>query len=85
MNQARRLAFIDLMETAASLGANAVIGVNYEVITRRGSMLLVSSTGTAVTVRPGTGTDALLHAWRAVNPTTGNPHVENPPVQRLTG
>ena len=27
-------------------------------------MLLVSSTGTAVTVEPGTGADRILHAWR---------------------
>ena len=64
MNQARRLAFKDLMETAASLGANAVIGINidYEVITKRGSMLLVSISGTAVSVVAGTGADTALHA-----------------------
>lgn len=52
------------METAARLGANAVIGVDidYEVITKRGSMLLVSITGTAVSVAAGTGPDAALHA-----------------------
>ena len=50
MNQARRLALADLKQVAASLGANAVIGVDtdYEVITKRGSMLLVSITGAAV-------------------------------------
>ena len=64
MNQARRLAFADLREIAASLGANAVIGIDidYEVIAKRGSMLLVSITGTAVTVRPGTGPDAAPYA-----------------------
>ena len=61
MNQARRIAFRDLKETAASLGANAVIGVDidYEIISKRGSMLMVSITGTAVTVttthEPGLG------------------------------
>ena len=61
MNQARRIAFRDLKETAASLGANAVIGVDidYEIISKRGSMLMVSITGTAVTVatthEPGRG------------------------------
>ena len=30
MNQARRLASNDLMETAASLGANAVIGIDLD-------------------------------------------------------
>ena len=44
--------------------ANAVTGVDtdYEVITKRGSMLLVSITGTAVTVAAPTATDAVLHA-----------------------
>ena len=61
MNHARRIAFRDLKETAASLGANAVIGVDidYEIINKRGSMLMVSITGTAVTVttthEPGLG------------------------------
>ena len=64
MNQARRPAFADLKQVAASLGANAVIGVDIdcEVITKRGSMLLVSITGTAVTVAAPTATDAVLHA-----------------------
>ena len=64
MNQARRLAFADLKQVAASLGANAVTGVDtdYEVFTKRGSMLLVSITGTAVTVAAPTATDAVLHA-----------------------
>ena len=64
MNQARRLAFADLKQVAASLGANAVISVDtdYEVITKRGSMLLVSITGTTVTGAAPTATDAVLHA-----------------------
>lgn len=39
------------METASRLGANAVIGIDidYQVINKRGSMLMVSITGTAVT------------------------------------
>ena len=38
---------------AASLGANAVIGVDldYETVGQNGSMLMVSATGTAVVVR----------------------------------
>ena len=54
LNGARRLAFRDLIETAASLGANAVVGVDvdYEIISKRGAMLMVSITGTAVTVTP---------------------------------
>ena len=64
MNRARQLAFTDLKEVAASLGANAVIGVDidYEIISKRGSMLLVSITGTAVTVSRGTAPDAVLDA-----------------------
>ena len=62
MNKARQLAFADLREVAASLGANAVIGVDidYEVIAKKGSMLLVSITGTAVTVSPEPGPSAVL-------------------------
>ena len=62
MNQARRLAFNDLMETAASLGANAVIGIdlNCGVIDKRGSMLLVSITGTAISVAAEPGLNAFL-------------------------
>ena len=53
MNEARRIAFDELMQTAHKLGANAVVGVDidYQVITKRGSMLMVSITGTAVTPR----------------------------------
>ena len=62
MNRARQLAFADLKEVAAHLGANAVIGVDidYEIISKRGSMLLVSITGTAVTVTRDAGPDAML-------------------------
>lgn len=57
MHRARRLAFADPRAIAAGLGANAVAGADsdYEVIAKKGSMLLVSITGTAVTVRAGTG------------------------------
>lgn len=64
LHQAREIAMREIQEEAAKLGANAVIGVDidYEVIAKRGSMLLVSITGTAVTVRPGTGPDAAPYA-----------------------
>ena len=64
MNRARQLAFADLKEVAAHLGANAVIGVDidYEIISKRGSMLLVSITGTAVTVTREAKPEAMLHA-----------------------
>lgn len=63
MHRARRLAFADPRAIAAGLGANAVAGADsdYEVIAKKGSMLLVSITGTAVTVRAGTGPDTVPH------------------------
>ena len=69
----RPLAVNDRMQTAASLGANAVIGIDIddEALIRRGSMLLVSITCTAVTVGAGIGTDAVLLAYRAVNAPNG--------------
>jgi uncharacterized protein YbjQ (UPF0145 family) len=69
------LAVNDRMQTAAGLGANAVIGVDIDIdididvddeaLTRRGSMLLVSITYTAVTVGAGIGPDAVLHAYQS--------------------
>jgi len=49
---ARRQAIEELQAEAASLGGNAVVGIDpdYEVIGDRGSMLMVSATGTAVRV-----------------------------------
>ncbi|MBT8447861.1 MAG: heavy metal-binding domain-containing protein, partial [Gammaproteobacteria bacterium] len=48
--RARAEAFRDLEAEAAALGANAVIGIDldYEVVGDRGSMLMVSISGTAV-------------------------------------
>lgn len=55
LKQARETALRELQEQAASLGANAVIGVDidYENISTgsSGSMLMVSASGTAVVVR----------------------------------
>jgi uncharacterized protein YbjQ (UPF0145 family) len=49
---ARNQAIEELQAEAASRGANAVVGVDldYEVIGDRGSMLMVSASGTAVRV-----------------------------------
>ncbi|WP_298566752.1 heavy metal-binding domain-containing protein [uncultured Aliiroseovarius sp.] len=49
LGRARRTALAEMEEHAASLGANAVVGVDldYEVIN---NMLMVSASGTAVTV-----------------------------------
>jgi len=50
MKKAREAAYRDLVDEAADLGADAVIGVDldYEVLGQDGSMLMVSVTGTAV-------------------------------------
>ncbi|HEX9638841.1 MAG TPA: heavy metal-binding domain-containing protein [Acidobacteriota bacterium] len=48
--RARQIAFQELEQEAARLGANAVVGIDldYEVIGKSGSMLMVSVSGTAV-------------------------------------
>jgi len=48
--KAREIAFTELQQRASELGANAVVGidVDYEVIGKDGSMLMVSACGTAV-------------------------------------
>ena len=50
--RARKEAIAEMEAEAARLGGNAVIGVDldYEVLGSNGSMLMVSATGTAVTV-----------------------------------
>ena len=54
LSKAREIAFTELAANGDDLGANAIIGVDidYEVIgMSNGNMLLVSVSGTAVTVR----------------------------------
>ncbi|MFQ3197215.1 MAG: hypothetical protein ACI8R9_001894 [Paraglaciecola sp.] len=50
LTNARKIAFKELEADARSLGANAVIGISidYEVVGKGGSMLMVSINGTAV-------------------------------------
>jgi uncharacterized protein YbjQ (UPF0145 family) len=50
--RARQIAFAELEEVAARLGANAVLGVDldYEVLGAQNGMLMVSINGTAVVV-----------------------------------
>ncbi|NWL77178.1 hypothetical protein DM872_09965 [Pseudomonas taiwanensis] len=50
--KAREIAFEELSERAEKLGANAVVGIDidYEVVGQNGSMLMVSISGTAVTI-----------------------------------
>lgn len=52
LTRAREIAFNELRERAVALGANAVVGVDidYGVVGQKGSMLMVSASGTAVIV-----------------------------------
>lgn len=52
LQDARDTALNELQERAETFGANAVVGVDldYEVIGKSGSMLMVSASGTAVTI-----------------------------------
>ncbi len=52
MGQAREIAFAELEEKAAALGANAIIGIDidYEVLGAQNGMMMVSVSGTAVTI-----------------------------------
>ncbi len=54
LQDAREVAFRELEERAARLGADAVVGVDldYEVVGKDGSMLMVSVSGTAVSTEP---------------------------------
>ena len=50
--RARETAFQEMQEEALRVGANAIVGIDldYEVMGETGSMLMVSVSGTAVTV-----------------------------------
>lgn len=50
LREARLIAISEMEDEAAQLGANAVIGVDldYETVGDKGSMLMVSASGTAV-------------------------------------
>jgi len=52
LRTARELAFAEMEQAAAHLGANAIVGVDldYETVGGQGSMLMVTVSGTAVTV-----------------------------------
>ncbi len=52
LRRGRELAFAEMQQGAAELGANAVVGVDidYETVGAQGSMLMVSVSGTAVTL-----------------------------------
>jgi uncharacterized protein YbjQ (UPF0145 family) len=48
----RRIAFEDMQEEAEDMGANAIVGIDldYEVVGKENGMLMVSVSGTAVTL-----------------------------------
>lgn len=52
LTKARQIAFRELEQEARNMGANAVVGIDldYEVLGDKNSMLMVSMSGTAVTV-----------------------------------
>ncbi|MCU0917070.1 MAG: heavy metal-binding domain-containing protein [Planctomycetes bacterium] len=51
--QAREIAFAEMEQDAAALGANAVVGIDIDIETvgSQGGMLMVSISGTAVTIQ----------------------------------
>jgi len=57
LGNARDTALSNLMSKAYSLGADAVIGIDfdYEVLGSRNGMLMVSASGTAVLLKPPAG------------------------------
>ena len=52
LRKAREIAFQEIQQAATDLGANAVVGIDidYEVVGEKGGMLMVSVSGTAVSV-----------------------------------
>jgi uncharacterized protein YbjQ (UPF0145 family) len=52
LRSAKDSALKELQENAAELGANAIVGIDldYETIGSKGSMLMVSASGTAVSI-----------------------------------
>jgi uncharacterized protein YbjQ (UPF0145 family) len=52
LRKARVVAFEEMEEQATQLGANAVVGIDidYETVGGQGSMLMVTASGTAVTI-----------------------------------
>jgi len=52
LQSARKIAFNQMTQQAIALGANAIVGVDidYEILGKKGSMMMVSVAGTAVFV-----------------------------------
>ncbi|GAB5497906.1 MAG: heavy metal-binding domain-containing protein [Pseudohongiellaceae bacterium] len=53
LGRARDIAFQELESEARAMGANAIVGIDidYEVIGMKGGMMMVSVSGTAVTIK----------------------------------
>ena len=51
LRKAREIAFYEMGEQAKALGANAIVGIDYETVGKDSSMLMVSVSGTAVKTR----------------------------------
>ncbi|MDJ0808019.1 MAG: heavy metal-binding domain-containing protein [Gammaproteobacteria bacterium] len=53
LQKARKLAFEEMSQQASELGANAIVGIDidYETVGAQGGMLMVSVSGTAVTIK----------------------------------
>ena len=53
LQKAREIAFQEMSQKAADLGANAIVGIDidYETVGAQGGMLMVSVSGTAVVVK----------------------------------
>jgi len=52
LQKARTIAFDEMSQQATELGANAIVGIDidYETVGAKGGMLMVSVSGTAVTI-----------------------------------
>ena len=52
LQKAREIALKEMTDSARSQGANAIVGIDldYEVVGKNGSMLMVTACGTAVTI-----------------------------------
>ena len=53
LGKARQIAFAEMSQQAADLGADAIVGIDidYETVGSQGGMLMVSVSGTAVSLR----------------------------------
>ena len=53
LQKARTIAFDEMSERATEFGANAIVGIDidYETVGAQGGMLMVSVSGTAVTIK----------------------------------